>query len=118
YHRATAAGAGDRMVRGSVIELEPSRMQRLLRIYLVGCMAIAFAYLALHVREPLRLNVGDPWSDAEVVSSVASIKQHGFTTDAIDVDLLIADEYRPTHPAPLPETVYGAIGKLGIGDIG
>lgn len=93
-------------------------MQRLLRIYLLGCMAIAFAYLLVHVREPLRLNVGDPWSDAEVLSSVASIKQHGFTTDAIDVDLLIGEAYRPTHYPPLAEVVYGAIGKLGIAELG
>jgi len=44
-------------------------MPRLLRIYLLGCITIAFAYLFLHAKEPLRLNVGDPWSDAVVVSS-------------------------------------------------
>jgi hypothetical protein len=92
-------------------------MPRLLRIYLLGCITIAFAYLLLHAREPLRLNVGDPWSDADVVSSVEYIKQYGFTADSIDLDPLIARAYRPTHYPPLAEIVYGAMGKLGVSDI-
>jgi hypothetical protein len=96
-------------------------MSRLLRFYLLGCIAFAFAYLLLHVWEPLRLNVGDPWLDATLVSSVEHIKQNGFTTDTVAVDPLIWPAYRPTHPPPLAEMTYGAMGKLGItppGDIG
>jgi hypothetical protein len=39
-------------------------MPRALRNYLLGCVAIAAAYLVLHVGEPLRLDLGDAWSDA------------------------------------------------------
>lgn len=45
-------------------------MTRVLRCYLLGCLAFTFAYLIWHAHEPLRLNIGDPWSDAELVSSV------------------------------------------------
>lgn len=44
-------------------------MPRSLRIYLLACIVLAFGYLALHVGEPIRLNVGDAWSDASVTSS-------------------------------------------------
>ena len=46
-------------------------MPAVLRTFLLGCIAVAFAYLAVHVTEPLRLTVGDPWSDAQLVSSLA-----------------------------------------------
>jgi hypothetical protein len=92
-------------------------MPRLLRIYLVGCIAVAYVYLVWHAREPLRLNVGDPWSDASMVSSVESIRQYGFRTDPVNLDPLVSPAYRPTHLPPLPEIVYGALGKLGISDI-
>lgn len=93
-------------------------MPRLLRIYLLACITLAFAYLLLHAREPLRLNVGDPWSDASTLTSIENIKQHGFTTDAIDLDPLIAKAHRPTHLPPLAEMLYGALGLLGADDIG
>ena len=98
-------------------------MARPLRIYLVACIAIAFAYLLLHAREPLRLNVGDPWSDANVLSSVTYVKQYGFLetsfTDVLDVGPLTVDSYRYTHYPPFSEIIYGAIGKyLGVSDIG
>jgi len=31
-----------------------------------------------HAREPLRLNVGDPWSDANVLTSINYVKSDGF----------------------------------------
>ena len=77
-----------------VIELETSRMPRLLRIYLVGCIAFAFGYLLLHVREPLRLNLGDPWSDADVMSLVQP------------------------HGRPLAAMLHGALRRLGVRDVG
>jgi hypothetical protein len=92
-------------------------MPRLLRFYLLGCIAFAFAYLVLHAREPLRLNVGDPWADANLVSSVEHIKQYGFIADAMDFDPVIAGAYRPTHWPPLAEMVYGAMAKLGVSDV-
>lgn len=106
------------MRRRSVVELEAYRMVRLLRFYLLGCIAFAFGYLLLHAHEPLRLNVGDPWADASVVSSVEHIKQYGFIADTMDFDPVIADAYRPTHWPPLTEIVYGAMAKLGVSDIG
>ncbi|MEO7731364.1 MAG: hypothetical protein ABIY55_10350 [Kofleriaceae bacterium] len=92
-------------------ELGRSRTLRLLRIYLLACIAISFAYLVLHVREPLRLNVGDPWSDAETASSVQHLKQSSITTP------LVSDVYREAHD-PLTGLVYGAMAKLGISDLG
>src|SRR6185436_9260879 len=41
-------------------------MPRALRHYLLGCVAIAAAYLVLHAGEPLRFDLGDAGSDAEV----------------------------------------------------
>ena len=87
-------------------------MLRLLRFYLLGCIAITFGYLLLHAREPLRLNVGDSWSDAGVVSSVEYLERYGFTTP------LIADAYRPVDEPPVAELFYAAIGEIGAGDIG
>src|SRR5262245_21072715 len=92
-------------------------MARLLRIYLLACVGIAFAYLLFHVREPLRLNIGDPWSDADVLTSVEYVEQHGFTVDPIAVDPVIPEAHRPTHHPPLAEIIYGALGKLGADDV-
>jgi hypothetical protein len=86
-------------------------MPRLLRIYLLGCIAISFAYLVLHAREPLRLNIGDPWSDAAAVSSVESVKQHGLNSSAI------SGAYRPPHDL-LVGVVHGALAKLGVSELG
>ena len=94
-----------------------------LRILLLGSMAIAFVYLLVHAREPLRLNIGDPWSDANVLSSIKYVKTYGFLatsfTDVLDVGPLTADSYRYTHYPPLAEIFYGAVHKyLGVSDIG
>lgn len=98
-------------------------MTRKLQVLLLGSIAIAFAYLLLHVREPLRLNIGDPWSDANVLSSIKYVKQYGFLetsfTDILDVGPLTEDSYRYIHYPPFSEIIYGTIGKyLGVGDIG
>lgn len=98
-------------------------MSRKLQALLLGSIAIAFLYLVVHVREPLRLNVGDPWSDANVLSSIKYVKQYGFLetsfTDILDVGPLTADSYRYIHYPPFSEIIYGAIGKyLGVSDIG
>ena len=90
---------------------------------LLGSIAIAFAYLLWHAREPLRMNIGDPWSDANVLSSINYVKSDGFLatsfTDILDVGPLTAESYRYIHYPPLAEIFYGAVGKyLGVSDIG
>src|SRR5215468_6765884 len=96
---------------------------RFLRRLLLGWIVITFGYLLLHAREPLRLSIGDPWSDANVLSSINYVKQYGFLetsfTDILDIGPLTADSYRYIHYPPLAEITYGAIAKyLGVSDIG
>ena len=103
--------------------LEAPQMSGSLRRLLLGCIAIAFLYLLVHAREPLRLNVGDPWSDANVLSSINYVKANGFLatsfTDILDVGPLTADSYRYIHYPPGAEIFYGSVGKfLGVSDIG
>jgi hypothetical protein len=98
-------------------------MPRSLRGLLLGSMVLAFVYLLVHAREPLRLNIGDPWSDANVLSSINYVKSDGFLatsfTDILDVGPLTEDSYRYIHYPPLAEIFYGAVGKfLGASDIG
>lgn len=103
--------------------LQAVPMSRSLRALLLGSILIAYAYLFWHAREPLRLNIGDPWSDANVLSSINYVKSDGFLatsfTDILDVGPLTADSYRYIHYPPFAEIIYGAIGKyLGVSDIG
>jgi len=98
-------------------------MTRSLRALLLGVIAIAFLYLLAHAREPLRLNVGDPWSDANVLTSINYVKSDGFLatsfTDILDVGPLTEDSYRYIHYPPLSEIFYGAVARyLGASDIG
>ena len=97
-------------------------MPRFLRRFLIGCIAVTFGYLLLHAREPLRTTIGDPWSDANVLSSINYVRDYGFIetsfTDVLDVGPLTEDSYRYTHYPPLAEIIYGSIGKLGVTDIG
>ncbi len=65
-------------------------MPKYLRFYLLACIALAFGYLVLHAGEPLRLNVGDAWTDASVMSSIKGLE----------------------HDHPVPVMVYGAVAKL------
>lgn len=64
-------------------------VQRYLRIYLLACIALAFGYLVIHTGEPLRLNVGDAWTDASVVNAIESGDRRS-----------------------VPEIIYGAVGTL------
>jgi hypothetical protein len=89
---------------------------------LLGSIAISFVYLLVNAREPLRLNLGDPWSDANVLTSVDHVKSDGFLatafTEVADVGPLTADSYRDITAPPLSVMFYGAVGKLfGVGDI-
>ena len=43
-----------------------------LRVAVLGALALAVAFVAAHAREPLRLNVGDAWGDAELVAATAA----------------------------------------------
>jgi hypothetical protein len=73
-------------------------MPRVLRNYLLGCVAIASAYLVLHVGEPLRLELGDAWSDAEIALGQTSAE----AGPAGDV---------------LAGYLYRALGRLGVHDV-
>ena len=97
-------------------------MPRHVRALLLGCIAISFAYLLWHSRESIRFNIGDPWSEANVLTSIKYVKQYGFLetsfTDVLDVGPLTEDSYRYIHYPPLSEITYAAIGKyLGADDI-
>ncbi len=50
-----------------VRERQDTRTSRFLRAYVLGSVALAFGYLVLHVTEPLRLDLGDPGADADVL---------------------------------------------------
>jgi hypothetical protein len=94
-------------------------MPRWLRRLLLGSIAACQVYLFAHAREPLRLDIGDPWSDANVLTSINYVKQYGFLetsfTDVLDVGPLTKYSYHYTHYPPLAEITYGAIGKyLGV----
>lgn len=97
-------------------------MSRFLRIFVLGCIALTFAYLLFHAREPLRLNIGDPATDATVLSSIKYVEQYGFSDTSLstiaDVGPLTEDSYRdPRYPA-LAQVIYGTLGGyLGISDI-
>jgi hypothetical protein len=97
-------------------------MARPVRALLLGCIAISFAYLLWHSREPIRFNIGDPWSDANSLTAIKYFKKYGFLetsfTDVMDVGPLTADSYRYIHYPPFSEIVYGSIGRLlGVDDI-
>lgn len=70
-------------------------MPRQLRIYLLACIGLAFGYLVLHIGEPLRLSVGDPWTDASVVSAIANL-----------------EPVATRDPSSVPVIVYGALSSL------
>jgi hypothetical protein len=98
-------------------------MPRYQRALVLGCIAFGFLVLLVHAREPIRFNIGDPWSEANVLSSIKYVNQYGFLetsfTDILDVGPLTADSYRYIHYPPLAEITYGAISKyLGVRDIG
>src|SRR4051812_13838252 len=84
--------------RRSMIDLGRPSMPRVLRNYLLGCVALASAYLMLHVGEPLRLEPGDAWSDAEIALGHTSA------------------EAGPPGDV-LAGWLYRAIGRLGVHDL-
>ena len=94
-----------------------SRGQRILLFVAVGGV---FAYLLISAREPLRLNWGDPWSDANVLTALNYSSKYGFLatsfTDILDVGPLTSDSYRYTHYPPFAEIFYGTVRKLAGGE--
>lgn len=73
-------------------------MPRLVRIYLLACIALAFGYLVFHAREPMRLDGGDPWTDAAVLLSID--------------DSPANDPVLGTRDPRVPELFYGVVGKV------
>lgn len=60
-------------------------MPRFLRFYLLACIVLAFGYLAVHAREPLRLTIGDAWADAAVLSSINDTLFYGWVSKLFGV---------------------------------
>jgi hypothetical protein len=92
-------------------------------LWALGVIAVSHLFLLGHSQEPLRLNVGDPWSEANVLTSLKYVEQYGFAqtsfTDILDVGPLTDESYRYTHYPPLSEIIYGAIHKyLGVSTLG
>lgn len=97
-------------------------MPRSVRALLLGSIALALLYLVVHVREPLRLNVGDAWADADVLAAVAGDPSGGNPAAAGDdlreVGPPTATGYRYVVGRPLVVIVDRAIGRLGIRGLG
>ncbi|HTR49081.1 MAG TPA: glycosyltransferase family 39 protein [Kofleriaceae bacterium] len=85
-------------------------MSRPLRALLLGSIAVAYVYLLAHVREPIRLNVGDPSSDASTLMTVQRARADGLASVLSSPDS--ADEI--DNP-PLSRIVFSAAGEV-LGD--
>ncbi len=84
---------------------------------------LTLGYWFARAFEPLRLNWGDPWSDANVLTTLNYSYRDGFLktsfTDVLDVGPLTEESYRYTHYPPLAEIFYGTVHKVvGEVDIG
>jgi hypothetical protein len=73
-------------------------MTRAVRGLLLGSIAIAYLFLLVHAREPLRLDIGDPASDASMLTTIHG----GHVAGEID------------NP-PLSRLVYGAVSHVASG---
>jgi len=97
-------------------------MPRSVRALLLGSIALALLYLVVHVHEPLRLDVGDAWADADVVAAVAGDPSGNNPAAAYDdlreVGPPTATGYRYVVSRPLVVMIGRAIGRLGIGGLG
>jgi hypothetical protein len=75
-------------------------------------------YLLVHAREPLRLNMGDPWTDASVMVAVDYAQHRGFGAEPVVVPNGAFEAFHPTHAPPFADIVYEAVGvAFGIDDI-
>jgi len=85
--------------------------------------SVAAALLLGAALQPLRLNWGDPWSDANVLTTLEYSAKYGFWktsfTDVLDIGPLTSESYRYTHYPPLTEIFYGFVRKVvGKADVG
>lgn len=89
------------------------------RVFAWIAIGISFAYLFLSASEPLRLNWGDPWSDANVLTALNYSSKYGFLgtsfIDVLDIGPLTEKSYRYTHYPPLAEIFYGTVRKIAGG---
>lgn len=97
-------------------------MPRYLRVFLVGCIALTFGLLLFHAREPLRLNIGDPNTDANVLTSIRYVEDNGFRETAFtaitDVGPLTEDSLRDHHYSVIAFVIYGGVGAyLGLDNL-
>ncbi len=101
----------------------PTPLARWIRNMALAVIAMSHLFLLANSQDPLRLNVGDPWSEANVLTSLPYVKHYGFletsVTDILDVGPLTEESYRYIHYPPLSEIFYGAVHKyLGFDSIG
>jgi hypothetical protein len=101
----------------------PTPLARWIRNMALAVIAMSHLFLLANSQDPLRLNVGDPWSEANVLTSLPYVKHYGFLetsfTDILDVGPLTEESYRYIHYPPLSEIFYGAVHKyLGFDSIG
>jgi hypothetical protein len=90
----------------------PRPLPRWMRHMALVVIAMSHLFLLANSQDPLRLNVGDPWSEAN------GFLETSFT-DILDVGPLTEESYRYIHYPPLSEIIYGAVHKyLGFGTIG
>lgn len=86
-----------------------------------GAWLLAAIFLLATRTQPIRLNWGDPLSDANVQTSGRYFANYGFArlgfTPVIDVGPLDETSLRYTHYPPLPDLVNGLLQKLGATDI-
>ncbi len=92
---------------------------RSLRALFWSVLVAVFGYLLISAFEPLRLNWGDPWSDANVLTALNYSSKYGFWktsfTDVLDVGPLTSESYHYTHYPPFAEIFYGTIRKIAGG---
>ncbi len=99
-----------------------SRLDRWLPWTSAGVLSAAALYLTQSVGEPLRMNWGDPWSDANVQTSGRIFARDGFIKNAftptLDVEPLTPEALRYTHYPPLPDLINGVEQRIfGARDI-
>src|SRR3954470_8009529 len=95
------------------------RMLRRARALAIAVSVAWIAWLLAVAFQPLRLNWGDPWSDANVLTTLEYSAKYGFWktsfTDVLDIGPLTAESYRYTHSPPLAEIFYGCVRKVVAG---
>lgn len=98
------------MPRITVASFFHSRRGRVCIASFLGTAA-AVLFLLATIRQPLRTNWGDPWSDANVQSSGKNFVHDGFVklafTPTVDIQPTGPDSLRYSHYPPLPDLVNG-----------